>query len=805
ISVIMLDTMGIYWTMKYPNEKDKELLGQWGMKGRGLNVQIFTPYGYYDQLKKKGVPTDFPFSIQPSELTPSDWCLTFGIDINSSQGVFIDRIIHELMESIGNFSIEDIIKTVEKDEKVDQVTRDGAINRFLTARGWGLFRKEGTKIEDLVKGGQITVLDVSCYAVTPGAEQLRALVIGLVSQKLFVQRMIQRKEEEFKDIKARTEYLTEEAEKKKKMPMVWLVIDECLPYSSKVQTEKGQKKIGDIVKEFSKGKKLNVIGYDSNTKKYGIYPVTKCYKRPQRQLLKFITETGQSITCTPDHKILSSRGFCEAQNSKDIALPLLMPYIEDKKPVEARLFGSILGEGWLSTNGKSIGFSGKGNNDDLEKIRCDLAYLGFKSSSIYSRKTKSKIHQSNGKIRDVKGTSHSITSSTKAYNHFRELGAPIGTKVLVPSKIPPWIMKGSKAIKCEFLAGLMGADGSIISRNINIPSDFNPIRFSFNKIKSLENNAFEFAEQLKKIYKDIGIKVSSIKKRSGNIRKDGNETIKIQMTIAKSLDNVIVYLENIGYRYCEKKEIEGKKWLAYLKHRNYIIKERNKLRIKALKIHKEQGIGKIRIGRILGLPDYVIREWIYYNGKAGMPKKSLSFREWTKNRVSGENLFVKIINKIKSKEEIVYDLSVGKVHNFVADGFVVHNCHEFLPNKGKTTASPALITILREGRQPGICLILATQQPGKIHTDVMTQSDIVLAHRLTAKIDVDSLGMLMQSYMREGLDTQIDNLPRVKGAVIAFDDMNERMYPLKIRPRITWHGGEAPSAMPRKKEHKFGL
>ncbi|MCK5026562.1 MAG: DUF87 domain-containing protein, partial [Nanoarchaeota archaeon] len=170
ISVIMLDTMGIYWTMKYPNEKDKELLAQWGMKGKGLDVQIFTPYGYYDQLKKKGVPTDFPFSIQPSELTPSDWCLTFGIDINSAQGVFIDRIIHELMESIGNFSIEDIIKAIEKDAKVDQVTRDGAINRFLTAMGWGLFRKEGTKIEDLVKGGQITVLDVSCYAVTPGAE-----------------------------------------------------------------------------------------------------------------------------------------------------------------------------------------------------------------------------------------------------------------------------------------------------------------------------------------------------------------------------------------------------------------------------------------------------------------------------------------------------------------------------------------------------------------------------------------------------------------------------------------------------------
>ena len=124
---------------------------------------------------------------------------------------------------------------------------------------------------------------------------------------------------------------------------------------------------------------------------------------------------------------------------------------------------------------------------------------------------------------------------------------------------------------------------------------------------------------------------------------------------------------------------------------------------------------------------------------------------------------------------------------------------QFLPNQGKTTSSGPLITILREGRQPGISLILATQQPGKIHTDVMTQSDIVLSHRITAKIDVDALSALMQSYMRKGLDEELDNLPRVQGSAVIFDDTNEKMYPIRVRPRITWHGGESPTAM---QEHK---
>ena len=40
ISVIMLDTMGIYWTMKYPNQKERDLLGKWDIKPKSLDVKI---------------------------------------------------------------------------------------------------------------------------------------------------------------------------------------------------------------------------------------------------------------------------------------------------------------------------------------------------------------------------------------------------------------------------------------------------------------------------------------------------------------------------------------------------------------------------------------------------------------------------------------------------------------------------------------------------------------------------------------------------------------------------------------------
>ncbi|HLD06092.1 MAG TPA: DUF87 domain-containing protein, partial [Candidatus Nanoarchaeia archaeon] len=163
ISVIILDTMGIYWTMKYPNRKDEPLLRAWGLHSQALEVQIYTPAGYYQQYRDKGIPTDFPFSIRPAELAASDWALTFGISTSSPVGVLLERVVHALRE-VGEYSIEDIITAIRQDEKTDQLTRDAAENRFAAARTWGLFSERGTPFSELMGGGKVTIVDVSCYA-----------------------------------------------------------------------------------------------------------------------------------------------------------------------------------------------------------------------------------------------------------------------------------------------------------------------------------------------------------------------------------------------------------------------------------------------------------------------------------------------------------------------------------------------------------------------------------------------------------------------------------------------------------------
>lgn len=232
ISMIMLDTMGIYWTMKYPNHQDIELLKEWGLESKGLkNIEIFTPAGFFEKYREDGIPTDHPFSIRPSDFSASDWCMTFSIDRNSEVGVVIEKAIMTIKDKKEKYSIKDIINSITEEQNIQNHIKDASINRFLVADSWGIFSEDGTSITELVKPGVVTVLDVSAYATMPDGWAVKALVVGIIAQKLFIERMLARKYEELKGIESSLHYFGEEEQeenkmKERKMPLVWLVIDE---------------------------------------------------------------------------------------------------------------------------------------------------------------------------------------------------------------------------------------------------------------------------------------------------------------------------------------------------------------------------------------------------------------------------------------------------------------------------------------------------------------------------------------------------------------------------------------------------
>lgn len=230
LSMIMFDTMGVYWTMKYPNQKDEDLLEQWGMKGRGMDVKIYTPYGFFQKYKDDGIPTDHPFSIKASDLTSQDWILSFELKESDPVAIVIEKTIGDFLEMEKSvYNISDLIDYIHHDESFSLEIRNEAINRFRTAERWGLFSDDGMNLMDLVKPGEITVMDLSPYVSTEGGWGVKALVIGLIGMRVFSQRMLARKAEELETINVGYSYfqVEEEISKKEPLPIVWLVVDEA--------------------------------------------------------------------------------------------------------------------------------------------------------------------------------------------------------------------------------------------------------------------------------------------------------------------------------------------------------------------------------------------------------------------------------------------------------------------------------------------------------------------------------------------------------------------------------------------------
>jgi len=226
IASLIFDTMGIYWTMKFKNEKDSALLEEWGLETKKLPVKIFVPIGHWENYLDKKIPVDEKFALDPAEMNAEDWIMIFDLKIIEPVAVLIQRIIHKLKQE-KKFTIEKIISEIKKDSESSHETKSSAVSLFGVTQTWGIFAKENqpaTTVRELVNAGTTSVLDLSVYN-SVGAFNIRGLVINLISRKIFNQRMDSRKEEEMKSVSQKISYSN--ADEKKKDPLVWIFIDEA--------------------------------------------------------------------------------------------------------------------------------------------------------------------------------------------------------------------------------------------------------------------------------------------------------------------------------------------------------------------------------------------------------------------------------------------------------------------------------------------------------------------------------------------------------------------------------------------------
>ena len=99
---------------------------------------------------------------------------------------------------------------------------------------------------------------------------------------------------------------------------------------------------------------------------------------------------------------------------------------------------------------------------------------------------------------------------------------------------------------------------------------------------------------------------------------------------------------------------------------------------------------------------------------------------------------------------------------------------------------------LRQGRQPGLSLVLATQRPSALGYDVLSQADVIVCHRLTLRDDVEALERARPLYVKEPVREALARLGNTRGAAIVVDDATESYHVIKVRQRTSKHGGGEP-------------
>ena len=131
---------------------------------------------------------------------------------------------------------------------------------------------------------------------------------------------------------------------------------------------------------------------------------------------------------------------------------------------------------------------------------------------------------------------------------------------------------------------------------------------------------------------------------------------------------------------------------------------------------------------------------------------------------------------------------------------LIDEAHVVCPSSGPSPAREALVEYVKRGRDAGLSLVLATQQPSAVDDRVLSQVNLSLSHRLTFQNDIAAAIARIPTKTLSGLrisGTKLSDFSDIlrlleAGQCFVGDHSTSRTILLQMRPRITAHGGQSP-------------
>lgn len=169
--------------------------------------------------------------------------------------------------------------------------------------------------------------------------------------------------------------------------------------------------------------------------------------------------------------------------------------------------------------------------------------------------------------------------------------------------------------------------------------------------------------------------------------------------------------------------------------------------------------------------------------------------------VIARNLF-DILGKHHNKKKMASFFQIPYEHDGTPDRvwLVIDEAHVVAPSDQLSPARSALVEYVKRGRDAGLSLVLATQQPSALDDRILSQVNVTFSHRLSFQSDINAaVNRIPTKSVRDmkfaGTNlTDFGDMVRVLNAGQCFlgDQASSRTVLVQIRPRVSAHGGYSP-------------
>ena len=131
---------------------------------------------------------------------------------------------------------------------------------------------------------------------------------------------------------------------------------------------------------------------------------------------------------------------------------------------------------------------------------------------------------------------------------------------------------------------------------------------------------------------------------------------------------------------------------------------------------------------------------------------------------------------------------------------VIDEAHVVAPRDQISPARNALVEYVKRGRDAGLSLVLATQQPSALDDRILSQVNMTFNHRLSFQSDINAAANRIPTKSVKAMKfagtniSDFGDMMRVLDVGQSFlgDQINSRTVLIQIRPRVTAHGGYSP-------------